>query len=40
VHVACADVQVPIPALSEQIRTLERFARPKDLLRTQLLRAL
>jgi hypothetical protein len=40
VHVACAGVQVPIPAPSEQIRMLERFARPKDLLRTQLLRAL
>jgi hypothetical protein len=40
VHVTCAGVQVPIPAPSEQIRMLERFARPKDLLRTELLRAL
>lgn len=40
VHVACAGVQVPIPTPSEQIRMLERFARPKDLLRTELLRAL
>lgn len=40
VHIACAGVQVPIPALSEQIRILECFARPKDLLRTELLRAL
>jgi hypothetical protein len=40
VHVTCTGVQVPIPALSEQIYWLERFARPKDLLRTKLLRAL
>jgi hypothetical protein len=40
VHVAWAGVQVPIPTSSEQILMLERFARPKDLLRTQLLRAL
>lgn len=40
VHVSCADVQVPIPAPSEQIHWLERFARPKDLLRAQLLRTL
>jgi hypothetical protein len=40
VHIACAGVQVPIPVPSEQIRMLERFARPKDLLRTPLLRAL
>jgi hypothetical protein len=40
VHVVCANVSVPIPIPSEQIRMLERFARPKDLLRAQLLRAL
>lgn len=40
VRIACKGVEVPIPAPSEQIRMLERFARPKDLLRTQLLRAL
>lgn len=40
VHVSCATVSVPIPVLSEQIRILESFARPKDVLRAQLLRAL
>lgn len=40
VHVTCADISVPVPVLSEQIRILERFARPKDLQRASLLRAL
>jgi hypothetical protein len=40
VHVTVANVSVPIPVPSEQIRVLESFARPKDLLRAQLLRAL
>lgn len=38
--VHCAGVSVPIPAIAEQIRILENFARSKDLLRAQLLRAL
>jgi hypothetical protein len=40
VHVECGDVRVPIPARDELIRLLERFARPKDLQRSALLRAL
>ncbi|HTV84410.1 MAG TPA: hypothetical protein VME63_03345 [Dyella sp.] len=40
VQVYCAGVSAPIPAIAEQIRMLENFARPKDLLRAQLLRAL
>jgi hypothetical protein len=39
-HVTCAGVSVPIPVAAEQIRMLERFARPKDLLRAALLRTL
>jgi len=38
VHVA--DVAVPIPSPTEQIRILEHFGRPKDLARAELLRAL
>ncbi|WP_404547948.1 nucleotidyltransferase family protein [Dyella jejuensis] len=40
VQVAVAGVPVPIPARGEQIRMLESFGRPKDLLRIQRLRAL
>jgi hypothetical protein len=40
VRVICAGVDVPIPALSEQIRILESFARPKDLQRAARLRVL
>ena len=40
VHVRLADVTVPIPSCAEQIRILERFGRPKDLARAELLRAL
>lgn len=39
-QVRCAGVSVPIPAIAEQIRMLENFARPKDLLRAHWLRAL
>jgi hypothetical protein len=39
-QVECAGVAVPIPVIAEQIRMLENFARPKDLLRAHLLRAL
>ncbi|QRN55907.1 hypothetical protein ISN74_12420 [Dyella caseinilytica] len=40
VHVNCAGIPVPIPAAAEQIHILERFGRPKDLQRAELLRAL
>ncbi|RDS80824.1 hypothetical protein DWU98_12790 [Dyella monticola] len=40
VKVDVADVAVPIPSRTEQIRILERFGRPKDLARAELLRAL
>lgn len=38
--VPCGAVQVPVPAIADQIRILEWFARPKDLQRAALLRAL
>ena len=40
VHVHVAGLDVPIPSVSEQIRILESFGRPKDLHRAALLRAL
>ena len=40
VHVNYAGIAVPIPARTEQIRILESFGRPKDLQRTEVLRAL
>lgn len=40
VHVSCAGVEVPIPAVAEQIRILESFARPKDMQRAARLRTL
>ena len=40
VLVRVAGHDVPIPAVSEQIRILESFGRPKDLHRAALLRAL
>ncbi|HEY9131904.1 MAG TPA: hypothetical protein VIM98_09130 [Dyella sp.] len=38
--VSCGPVQIPVPAIADQIRILECFARPKDLQRAALLRAL
>jgi hypothetical protein len=40
VQVSCAGVQVPTPTVTEQICILERFGRPKDQQRAELLRAL
>lgn len=40
VHVSVEDIAVPIPSRAEQIRILESFGRPKDLVRAELLRAL
>lgn len=40
VQVRVAGLDVPVPSIPEQIRILESFARPKDLHRAALLRAL
>lgn len=40
VHVSIAGLSVPVPAITEQIRVLDRFGRPKDRARMTVLKTL